>query len=111
MNNNDFTLIQTVSILISLAVLASFAVLVNLVAPVSFEENWKEVEIPEGSSYTKGINILEDNNIINNRIVFLLLGKVTDTERQLKPGYYQLSASMSPLQIFDVLIEERWMIL
>ncbi len=103
----NFSLIQTISILIGLAVLASFLVIINLLAPVSFVENWKEVEIPEGSSYTGGMKILQDNGIIENRLTLLLLSKITNTEGQLKPGFYQLSSSMSPLEIFDVLIEGR----
>ncbi len=103
--------VQIITIVLSLAVLASFVLFIHLSTPVSMNENWKEVEIPEGSSYRKGIEILEDNGIINGSLTMLLLGKITNNEKHLKPGSYQLSASLSPLQIFDVLIEGRTIML
>ncbi len=103
--------IQFVSIVLSVIILASFVLFIHLSTPVSMNDNWKEVEIPEGSSYTKGIKILKESGIIKVSSTFLLLGKITNTERQLKPGFYQLSASLSPLQIFDILIEGRTIIL
>lgn len=98
---------QIIAIVLSLAVLASLFILINLITPVSYEEKWKEVEIPVGSSYTKGIDILKEHGIIKNRFAFLLLGKITNADTELKHGYYNLSASMSPLQIFYDLIEGR----
>jgi UPF0755 protein len=94
-----------VSFSLILAVFAGFFLFIHLLTPVSFDQKWTEVEIPEGSSYAKGINILMENGILQNRFAFLLLGKVTGSERMLKPGYYHLSSSMSPLQIFDDLIK------
>jgi UPF0755 protein len=107
MNRDSSILIQVLSIIISLAVLVSLLFVIYLITPISFEEKWKEIEIPEGSSYREGIDILKDNNIIENSMIFLLLGKITSTDRELKPGFYYLSASLSPLQIFERLIEGR----
>lgn len=100
-------LLQSVSIVAGFAALAGFFLFIQIIAPISFDETWKEVEIPEGSSYTGGVNILKENGIINNRLGLILLGKITAADRQLKPGYYSLSASMSPWQIFDTLIDGR----
>jgi UPF0755 protein len=86
---------------------ASLIVFINLSTPVSFKGKWKEVEIPKGATYSKGIDILKDNGIIKNRLSLILLGRISMTDRKLKPGYYSLSATMSPLQIFYGLIEGR----
>jgi len=96
-----------VSFFLILAVFAGSFLCTHLLTPVSFNKIWKEVEIPEGASYAKGINILTDNGILKNRFAFLLLGKITGSEKMLKPGYYHLSSSMSPLQIFDDLIKGK----
>jgi len=78
-----------------------------LLTPVSFDKTWKEVEIPEGSSYAKGVSILMEKGVLKNRLPFLVIGKITGAEKMLKPGYYHLSSSMSPLQIFDDLIKGK----
>ncbi|GBD96337.1 MAG TPA: endolytic transglycosylase MltG [Nitrospirae bacterium] len=107
MNKSTSPLLQVVALIATFAVLASLSLLIHFITPVSFEEKWKEVEITEGASFAKGIDILKNNGIIENSMTFLLLGRMTDTDRQLKPGYYSLSASMSPLQIFEDLISGR----
>ena len=107
MNKNTLPALQAVSLIVSLAVLLSLSVFIYFIAPVSFEDKWKEIEIPEGVSYSKGLEILEQNNIIRNKLGLLIMGKISSADRQLKPGYYSMSASMSPLQIFDDLITGR----
>ena len=89
------------------AFLAIGLMLVYLIMPVSFDNEWREVRIPEGSNYSEGLGLLQEGRIIDGRIALLLLGKITGSDRDLKPGYYNLSASMSPLEIFDTLIEGR----
>ncbi len=107
MNNSRSSFLQRIAIVVSLVILSGLLLIIYLVTPISFEEKWREVEIPEGSSYTGGVNILLDNSILNNKLFFSLLGRITNADRLLKPGYYYLSASMSPLQIFENLIQGR----
>jgi UPF0755 protein len=90
-----------------LAIMLCLVVLITVIAPVSFNEHWKEIHIPDGSSFMKGLQILQDNGVIQSKFGLLILAKMTGTDTQLKPGYYSLSASMSPLQIFDDLIQGR----
>ncbi|MBI5740425.1 MAG: endolytic transglycosylase MltG [Nitrospirae bacterium] len=87
--------------------LAAIIMFINLVTPVSFKENWKEVRIPEGSTYSKAISILQGEGIINDRFVLILLGRITMKDRRIRPGYYNLSSSMTPLEIFDQLINGK----
>ena len=88
------------------AILAG-GLLIDLIMPVSFDREWREVQIPEGASYTDGLAILEKNRIIKGRMSLLVLSRITGSDKHLKPGYYNLSASMSPLDIYDTLIEGR----
>ena len=105
MNKNTPELSEIVSIAVSFTLLACGLLLIHLIMPVSFDNEWREVRIPEGSSYTEGLGLLEKSRIIDGRTFLLFLGKITMSDKQLKPGYYNLSASMSPLEIFDTLIE------
>jgi len=107
MHNNTHPLLQVISLIVSAAILLSLALTITIIAPVSFDEMWKEVEIPEGVSYSKGLDILQENDIIKSKFALLLMGKITGADRHLKPGFYSLSASMSPLKIFDDLISGR----
>jgi len=89
------------------SLLAAIVMFINLVTPVSFKENWKEVRIPEGSTYSKAISIIQGEGIINDRFVLILLGRITMKDRKIRPGYYNLSSSMTPLEIFDQLINGK----
>lgn len=107
MNKRPHTFLKIAAVCASFAVLLSLFLLINLIAPVSFNEKWKDIEIPDGVSYSKGLEILQENDIIKSRIGLLLLGKLTKADKQLKPGFYVLSASMSPLKIFGNLINGK----
>jgi UPF0755 protein len=107
MKKNSSFLSRALTFFLILTVFTGSFLFTHLLTPVSFNKTWKEVEIPEGSSYAKGIDILLDNGILNNKFALLLLGKITGSEKLLKPGYYYLSSSMSPLQIFDDLIKGK----
>ncbi len=74
---------------------------IYLIMPVSSDHKWKEVEIPQGAIYSKGIDILAREGFVKNRYVFLLLGKLTGTDRSMRAGYYNLNKSMNPLEIFE----------
>ncbi len=107
MRNNTHPVLQIISVAAGCAVLVSLAIVISLIAPVSFDDTWKEVEIPEGASFSRGLKILQDNGIIQSKLGLLLVGKLTKTDTQLKPGYYSLSSSQSPMEIFDDLIQGR----
>ena len=79
----------------------------NLFMPLSFDREWKEVRVPEGVTYTQGIHILKTEGIIKDTFVFLLLGRITMTDKKLRAGYYNLNASMSPWEIFNYLRKGR----
>lgn len=84
------------------AVLVTVLILyLNLLVPLSFTEEWREIKIPEGVTYREGINILKAEGIIKNEFIFLLLSRLTMADRKLRAGYYKLSASMRPWDIFN----------
>ncbi len=107
MKKSGSFLIQIIVVAAALALLASLAAVIHYTTPVSGDGTWKEVEIPAGSSYSGGLEILKDNGIIKNKLALLLLGRVTNADRKLKAGFYHLSASLSPFQIYKDLIKGR----
>lgn len=107
MSNRTSPVLQFITIAATFSILTALFIISYLITPVSFDKKWKEVEIPEGSSYSKGLAILVENEILKNRLPLLILGRIVHADRYLKPGFYHLSASMSPLQIFDTLIDGR----
>jgi UPF0755 protein len=107
MSKYSFGLSKLLSMALIFAFFACGLLLIHFITPASFDNEWREVRIPEGSNYTEGLRILEKGGIIKGRTALLFLGKVTGSDKKLKPGYYNLSASMSPLDIFDTLIKGR----
>ncbi len=107
MKKVSFGFIETVSICIGITVLIGLLMFNYMVTPVSYEEKWRDVEIPEGSTFTDSINILKEKGLIKSGLGMLLMGRITRSDRDIKAGYYNLSESMTPLQIFNNLIEGR----
>lgn len=98
---------EIVFITFSAVLVAILTLYLNLLVPLSFREEWKEIKIPEGITYRDGINIVKGEGIIRNEFIFLFLSRITATDRKLRAGYYKLSASMSPWDIFNRLRKGR----
>ncbi len=98
---------ESVSICIGLSVLFCLLMFNYMVTPVSYKEKWRDVEIPEGSTFKDSINILKDKGLLKSRLGMLLMGRITGSDTDIKAGYYNFSESMTPLQIFNNLVEGR----
>lgn len=61
------------------------------------------VEIPEGASFRHVANLLEKERLITSRWGFLLLGRLTWSDRRVIPGEYALHASLRPRDILNKL--------
>ena len=59
-----------------------------------------EVEIPEGVTYKQAINILYKNNLIRDKNLFIVIGKMTGLDRKIRYGFYSFWGKMSPYQVF-----------
>jgi UPF0755 protein len=58
-------------------------------------------EIVRDESLTRVAARLAADGLIRNQSYFVVFGRLTGSERQLKPGEYALSPSMRPLEILD----------
>jgi UPF0755 protein len=58
-------------------------------------------EIVPDESLTRVASRLAADGLVRNQTYFVIFGRLTGSERQLKPGEYALSPSMRPLEILD----------
>ena len=72
--------------------------------PPSQNESYRILEVEEGASFKSVIRLLDEEGLISNRFFFLLLGKWSGAERQIKPGEYAFHTAMRPTEILGILI-------
>ncbi len=65
----------------------------------------KFISIPEGSSAADISDILEENNLIKNKLVFDLYSKVTGKSSKYKAGMYELNTAMDQDAIMNELVK------
>ena len=74
-----------------------------LYAPAEEEGMEQVVLVPEGLSLNEVANDLEKRNIIVNKTLFGLWGKIMGSSRRIKAGEYRLSSNMPPIRILEIL--------
>ncbi|MGD0282657.1 MAG: endolytic transglycosylase MltG [Dissulfurispiraceae bacterium] len=79
----------------------------ELLVPSDIGKAQLEVEIPEGATYRQAINILYGNNLIRDKNIFIVLGKLTGLDRKIRYGFYSFWGKMSPYQVFKRLEEGK----
>jgi len=89
--------------IIALPILIVFYAGMQLFVPLNIGNTQMEVKIPEGASYRQAINILSENNLIRDRNMFLLMGRIYGIDRKTRAGYYVFWGNMSPWQVFKKL--------
>ncbi len=57
---------KIIFIIFSFVALLGLITYMNFLMPLSSEDKWKEILIPEGYTYSQGINILKEEGIIKN---------------------------------------------
>ncbi len=96
---------STITLGLSLAIVLFISF--SLFFPSSFRGSWKEVMIPRGVTYRQVIDILKENGVIKNKLLMLLIGRITMNDRKIKAGYYSLNTAMSLWDVLDVLRNGR----
>lgn len=94
---------KVIFFIIALPMLIVFYVGMQLFIPLNIGNVQMEVEIPESASYRQAINILLENNLIRDKNLFLLMGKIYGIDRKTRAGYYVFWGNMSPWQVFKKL--------
>jgi peptidoglycan lytic transglycosylase G len=74
-----------------------------LYIPPSSEEVNKIIDVPPGATLREVATLLSKEHLITQVPYFILLGKLTVAERNIKPGEYAFTTRMPPLEILDSL--------
>lgn len=76
---------------------------IQLLVPSNIGSKQIEIEIPEGTTYRQAIGILLKNNLIRDKNLLIVIGKIAGLDRKVRAGYYVFWGNMSPLQVFKKL--------
>jgi UPF0755 protein len=93
---------------IILMVIIFFVLLVGLYYAVSPTDRRNEivtVDIPRGTSFLRSVDLLEDAGLIKNKYLFYALVIARNAQGNIRAGEYELSTSMSPLDIINKLVK------
>ena len=74
-----------------------------LFSPLQMVNNNIEIEIPYGTTFREVADKLSNKNIIKDRNLFILIGRVTGIDRKIRAGYYSIYSSMNHLDLLRVL--------
>lgn len=77
--------------------------LFQLLIPLPVGIKNTEIEIPKGATFRQVADILSDHNLLRNKTLFLVLGRITGIERTVRAGYYSLYESMNTLDLLSAL--------
>ncbi|MEW6108079.1 MAG: endolytic transglycosylase MltG [Nitrospirota bacterium] len=91
-------------IIISCIVLTAFIYTsLELLVPAQSNSKNIEIEIPVGTTFRQAMDILYNQKLIRDKKVFLMLGRLTGSDRKIRAGYYSIWGNMSPLDIFRII--------
>ncbi len=112
-------LIEIISLLFKLAILAVLVVVIMKASKWSYNEGYSilaskntgviktvSISIPEGSSTEQIADILADAGLINSKIFFRIMSKVNGVENKYQYGDYTFSTSFSQDEIMNKLTTE-----
>jgi UPF0755 protein len=87
-----------------LFIFAVFYLLFYTLTPLDNRNVTSIVNIPKGTSFIQSVDILENVGLVKNRYMFYLLVISKNVHRHIRAGEYELSTSMSPLEILNKLV-------
>ena len=94
---------STRNVLVAIFFIFPVYILIQLFVPVYDSPNPIEIEIPQGATYNRAVDILAENKLIRDKFLFRTLGKVLGVDRKVRAGYYNFWSSISPFDVFQQL--------
>ncbi|MGZ3606562.1 MAG: endolytic transglycosylase MltG [Syntrophales bacterium] len=91
-----------------LAVIFSFVLLAGLyyaLSPTDHRDEIVNVDIPRGTSFLRSVDLLENAGLIKYKYLFYALVIARNAQGNIRAGEYELSTSMSPLDIINKLVK------
>ncbi|MBZ0158076.1 MAG: endolytic transglycosylase MltG [Alphaproteobacteria bacterium] len=72
----------------------------QLFVPTDWSGRQVEIRIPEGATYRQALSLLARNNLIRDKNLFILIGKLSGFDKRVRAGYYSFFGRMAPYQVF-----------
>lgn len=101
MSKNLRIIIGAIFLFISLVIL-TFSYYIFQLTPTSSNEKMVQIEIPKGATGSRVANLLKENNLIRNELVFRAYLKIHDTNN-INYGIYELNEAMGVRQIVEII--------
>ncbi len=74
-------------------------------SPINRRNEIVTVDIPRGTSFLRSVDLLENAGLIKNKYLFYALVIARNAQGNIRAGEYELSTSMSPLDIINKLVK------
>lgn len=94
-------------IITSFLIMASLYAAFEMLVPARTVACNTEIEIPKGATFKQTVDILAAENLIRDKKIFLLLGRLTGADRKIRAGFYSIWSNMSPWDIFKIIRKGR----
>lgn len=92
-----------IAILLSLVFLYLVYIAIEFLVPLPTGTRTSEIQIPQGATFRQAVEILEKENLIRDKNIFLFIGRLTGLHRKIRAGYYSITGSMNPLNVLILL--------
>ena len=79
----------------------------ELFVPVQTGNSNIEIQIPKGSTFRQAVEILRSGNLLRDRRIFLIAGRLSGADRKIRAGFYSLWTGMSPFDILRILLRGK----
>lgn len=76
---------------------------IELFLPVQTSNSNLEIQIPKGVTFRQTVEILRSQNLIRDKRIFLITGRLTGLDRRIRAGFYSLWTGMNPIEILKIL--------
>lgn len=90
-------------ILAGIILLCCIYVAVELLTPLPTGGKNIEIKIPQGATFRQAVEILSQEQLMRDKGLFLFIGRISGLDRKIRAGYYSITGSLSPLDIFKML--------
>ncbi len=90
-------------ILFGIILLCWIFVAMELLIPLPIGNKNIEIEIPEGATFRQAVEILSKEGLMRDKNLFLFIGRISSLDKKIRAGYYSITGSLSPLDIFKML--------
>jgi UPF0755 protein len=97
-----------ISLLIVICIASGLALELKLFASTPAEKSSAapvSISIRTGQTLNTTADVLYRENIIKNALKFVLIARIKGYDKRLKAGEYLLSASMTPLELLEILVK------